>query len=73
MDQLIRPYWPILDPCSHIDGISVNHLSKVRYTLRQAQAYLFGMIDSSTFIIGHELFRELKALRVHHRLVHSII
>ena len=66
IDVLVVPANPITDMRSHIHGITEEHLKDQKFTLRQAQAFLYNLCSDRTIIVGHSVHNDLKALHFQH-------
>lgn len=67
IDALVVPTNPITDMRSHIHGITEDHLKDQKFTLRQAQAFLYNLCTDRTIIVGHSVHNDLKALHFQHQ------
>ena len=66
LDTLVKPAWPVVDYRSRVNGIKEEHLAKVQFTLRHAQAFLMALCSDETVIIGHALHNDFAALKMEH-------
>ena len=69
LDTLVKPAWPVTNYRSWVNGITSEHLDRVQFTLRHAQAYLMALCTNETVIIGHAVNNDLAALRIDHATV----
>lgn len=69
-DVYVRPSEPVLNYLTEYSGITEEHLKGATLTLADVQRHLLKAIDSKTYLVGHSLDSDLKALRlVHGRLI----
>jgi RNA exonuclease 1 len=68
LDTLVKPIWPVTDYRSRINGIKKEHLEKVEFTLRHAQAFMMALCSEETVIIGHAVQNDLSALQMEHHV-----
>lgn len=69
-EAMVKPENHILDLNTKFSGIHPGDLDKVTTTIKEVQAHLLKLFNSSTILIGHSLESDLKALKlVHHTLV----
>jgi len=69
LDRLVKPPGKIIDPRTHITGLSIEDLEDVDYTVADAQAELRKLLTPHTVMIGHSLNNDLAALRLECPLV----
>ena len=60
---------PIIDIKTAIHGITEPQVEKVKYTLRQAQAFLLNICTADTIIVGHAVHNDLKSLKFNHKTI----
>ena len=58
---------PVIDWRTNIHGIKEEDMVCVKFTLRNAQAFLLDICHDKTIIIGHAVNFDLQALRIAHR------
>ncbi|CAM9237230.1 unnamed protein product [Scytosiphon promiscuus] len=69
-DELVKPTLPVTDYNTQFSGITADMLSGVSRTLRDAQREILSFVGPETYLVGHSLDSDLKALRlVHRRLI----
>lgn len=66
LDTLVKPAWPVTDYRTRINGIKKEHLDRVEFTLRHAQAFMMALCSEETVIVGHALHNDLAALNMEH-------
>jgi len=66
LDTLVKPSWPVIDYRSWINGIKKEHLDRVEFTLRHAQAFMMALCSEETVIVGHAVQNDLAALNMEH-------
>ena len=72
IDTLVKPYWPVTDYRTRINGITEESLKDCQFTLRHAQKFMHDLCTSQTVLIGHAISNDLAALKmVHFRVVDS--
>jgi RNA exonuclease 1 len=69
IDTLVKPMWPVTDYRTWVNGIGPEHLQKVEFTLRHAQAFMMALCSEETVILGHAVHNDLAALRMEHHCV----
>lgn len=69
VDTLVVPMFPIVDCKTNIHGILEEQIKAVNFSLRHAQAFLYGICSSDTIVIGHAVHNDLKALKFEHTRV----
>jgi len=72
IDTLVKPYWPVSDYRTRINGIGEEDLKDCHFTLRHAQAFMGKLCSSETIIAGHAVHNDLIALKMfHYRVMDS--
>ncbi|GMH80177.1 hypothetical protein TrST_g12173 [Triparma strigata] len=72
IDTLVKPYWPVTDYRTRINGISEESLKGCNFTLRHAQKFMDEVCSDETVIAGHAIHNDLISLRMeHYRVVDS--
>jgi len=66
IDTLVKPYWPVSDYRTRINGITKESLKDVEFTLRHAQKFMSDLCSSETVIAGHAVHNDLIALKMKH-------
>ncbi|GMH75731.1 hypothetical protein TL16_g06854 [Triparma laevis f. inornata] len=72
IDTLVKPYWPVSDYRTRINGITKESLEGVEFTLRHAQKFMSDLCSSETVVAGHAIHNDLISLKMEHfRVVDS--
>ena len=72
IDTLVKPYWPVTDYRTRINGITKESLQGCEFTLRHAQKFMSDLCSSETVIAGHAVHNDLISLKMRHfRVVDS--
>ena len=72
IDTLVKPYWPVTDYRTRINGIKEEDLKDVAFTLRHAQHFMSTLCTSETVIAGHAIHNDLISLKMfHYRVIDS--
>jgi hypothetical protein len=67
LDELVRPSTPIIDYLTAYSGITPASLASVTTTLPSLQPTLLALLaEAPTYLVGHGLEGDLRALRIHH-------
>ena len=69
LDTLVKPAWPVTDYRTRINGVTKEHLDKVEFTLRHAQAFMMALCNQETVIVGHAVHNDLVALNMEHEVI----
>lgn len=69
MDELVRPYPPILDYVTAYSGITAELLKDVSTRLEQVQAAVLTYVQPHDILVGHSLENDLMAMRWIHPTV----
>lgn len=69
LDTLVKPAWPVTNYRTFINGIKQEHLEKVQFTIRHAQAFVMALCSEETVILGHAVHNDLVAMRMEHHCV----
>ena len=68
-DSLVKPYLPITNYRTRINGIKEEDLKDCTFTLRHAQHMMLKLCSEETVIIGHALHNDLISLKMDHNRV----
>lgn len=66
LDSLVKPAMPVTNYRTWINGITAEHLEKVNFSLRHAQAFCMALCTPETVVVGHAVHHDLAALRWEH-------
>ena len=66
IDTLVKPYWPVTDYRTRINGITASSLKDCVFTLRHAQKFMSDLCSSETVIAGHAVHNDLISLKMRH-------
>ncbi len=69
LDELVKPKFPVVDYNTYFSGITEESLKNVTVDLAEVQKRIFGLVKSSTILIGHSLDADLTTLQMKHSLV----
>ena len=69
IDTLVKPYLPITNYRTRVNGITEESLENCTFTLRHAQAVMNKLCTSETVIVGHALHNDLVSLKMDHKNV----
>jgi hypothetical protein len=73
-DRYVLPSSPIINYNTEYSGVTAEHMAGVTRTLAQCQDDILQLIDAQTYIVGHSLDSDMRALRlVHNRLIDTSI
>jgi hypothetical protein len=73
-DRYVLPSSPIINYNTEYSGVTAENMAGVTRTLQQCQADILQLIDAHTYIVGHSLDSDMRALRlVHNRLIDTSI
>jgi DNA polymerase III epsilon subunit-like protein len=65
-DTLVQPSLPVLNYNTEFSGVKKEMLDGVTITLHDVHQKLRQLLSADTFIVGHSLDNDLKALKLHH-------
>lgn len=66
LDELVKPYTPILDYVTEYSGVTAASMDPVITRLEQIQAALISIVRENDILVGHSLENDLRALRLVH-------
>mmetsp|Transcript_4402 Transcript_4402/g.12707 ORF Transcript_4402/g.12707 Transcript_4402/m.12707 type:complete len:411 (+) Transcript_4402:305-1537(+) len=66
MDELVKPYNPVLDYLTRHSGITATMLEPVQTRLEQVQVYLLSFLRPGDILVGHSLENDLMATHFLH-------